>query len=202
LFVGNLDYIFDQAQGQFPYDVWIKVRNGADPSAVAPQVRALGQQGYADDVHSIIEEQLNRPERQGLFGVLTIGFLAAAIFTALGFALYAVFSFRQRYIELGVLRAIGLSTVQMSVFVGWELVLVLVSGAVGGTALGIAASQVYIPFLQANDLERAMPFQVIVNWPEIGVIFLLFGVLFALVLVGLVLFLRRLRIFQAVKLGE
>lgn len=202
LLVGNLDYIFEQAQGQFPYDVWLKTRAGVDTASVAPQARALGQQAYADDVQSIIVEQLNRPERQGLFGVLTIGFLAAALFTALGFSLYAVFSFRQRYIELGVLRAIGLSAIQMAAFVGWELVLVLILGAAGGTALGIVASRVYIPFLQATEANRAMPFQIIINWPEIGIVYLIFAILFGVVLAALVLFLRRLRIFQAVKLGE
>jgi putative ABC transport system permease protein len=202
LFVGNLDYLFEQAQGQFPYDVWIKVKKGADPSEVAPQVRALGQQGWTDDIHTVIDEELGRPERQGLFGVLTIGFLAAALFTALGFVLYAVFSFRQRYIELGVLRAIGLSSAQMSALLAWELVLVLLCGAAGGTTLGIIASRVYIPFLQASNENRALPFVVVINWPQIGVIFLLFGTLFLVVLVGLVIFLRRLRISQAVKLGE
>ncbi len=202
LLVGNLDYIFQEAQGQFPYDVWIKVRSGADMTSIVPQVRALGQRGYADNVTSTINEQLNRPERQGLFGVLTIGFIAAALFTALGFALYAVFSFRQRYIEMGVLRAIGLSVPQMVAFVGWELVLVLVCGAAGGTLLGVAASRIYIPFLQTVNASRAMPFEVIINWPEIGVIYMLFGALFAAVLVVLSFYLRRLRIFQAVKLGE
>ena len=203
LVVGNLDYLFDQAQGQYPYDVWVKVKNGADPTVVAEEVRSLGQQQWgADDVHTVIETEMARPERQGLFGVLTIGFLAAALFTALGFALYAVFSFRQRYIELGVLRAIGLSTAQMAAFLAWELISLLVLGAAGGTALGVIASNVYIPFLQASGETRAMPFWVIINWPEIGGIYALFGVLFMLVLIGLVVFLRRLRIFQAVRLGE
>ena len=202
LFVGNLDYLFEEAQGQFPYDVWIKVDAGADPSLIAPRVRALGQQAYASDVRTIIEQQLNRPERQGLFGVLTIGFLAAAIFTALGFALYAVFSLRRRTIELGILRAIGLSGTQMSTFVGWELVLVLLLGAAGGTALGIAASQLYIPFLQANDVQQALPFQVMINWTQVGVIYVLFGALFSVVLAGLAAFLRQLHIFQAIKMGE
>jgi putative ABC transport system permease protein len=203
LFVGNLDYLFDQAQGQYPYDVWVKVKNGADPTVVAGQVRSLGRQQWgADDVHTVIETEMARPERQGLFGVLTIGFLAAAFFTALGFALYAVFSYRQRYIELGVLRAIGLSTAQMAAFLAWELILLLALGAVGGTVLGVMASNVYIPFLQVNSEARAVPFWVMINWPEISGIYALFGVLFLIVLIGLVWFLRRLRIFQAVRLGE
>jgi putative ABC transport system permease protein len=203
LLVGNLDYVFQQAQGQFPYDVWVRVKPGANPAAVAPQVRALGQQGYgADDVHTVIENELSRPERQGLFGVLTFGFLAAALLTALGFALYAVFSFRQRYIELGVLRAIGLNSLQMAVFLAWELVVLLISGAVGGAVLGIVTSQVYIPFLQASGENRAIPFLVVINWREITIVYGLFGILFLGVLIGLLASLSRLRIFQAVKLGE
>ena len=79
----------------------------------------------------IVSEQ-GRPERQGLFGLLSIGFGAAAVLTVLGFLLYALFSFRRRFIELGVLRASGLSSEQMTSFLAWELIfLIVIGGAVG-----------------------------------------------------------------------
>ena len=44
-----------------------------------------------------------RPERQGLFGLLSVGFIASALLTVLGFLLYAMFSFHRRFIEMGML---------------------------------------------------------------------------------------------------
>jgi putative ABC transport system permease protein len=43
---------------------------------------------------------------------------------------------------------------------------------------------------------------IVVDWPEVFRLYALFGVLFVIALVALVIFLRRLRIFQAVKLRE
>jgi len=42
-----------------------------------------------------------------LLGLLSVGFITAAVLTVLGFILYAMFSFRRRFIELGMLRAVG-----------------------------------------------------------------------------------------------
>ena len=57
---------------------------------------------YQSSRLTIADEQ-RKPERQGLFGVLSVGFLAAALLTVLGFFFYALFSFRRRFIELGTL---------------------------------------------------------------------------------------------------
>ena len=70
--------------------------------------------------------------------MLSVGFLAAALLTVLGFFLYALFSFRRRFIEMGVLRAVGLSAGQMTVFLASELAFLIVVGA-GLLALGPAA---------------------------------------------------------------
>jgi putative ABC transport system permease protein len=47
-----------------------------------------------------------------------------------------------------------------------------------------------------------LPFVVIINWPEIYRIYALFGGLFVVALVVLLAFLMKMKIFQAVKLGE
>jgi len=115
LFVGNLEYLFEQAGGQFPYEVWLKTDQDADYEGIIEQMRQTGLNVLKWDAPlAMVVEQQQRPERQGLFGLLSVGFMAAAFLTVLGFLLYALFSFRRRFIELGILRAIGLSSVQMT----------------------------------------------------------------------------------------
>ncbi len=205
VFVGNLDYLFENAGGQLPYDVWIKSRTGADPEDVIAQVRKIdrGDWKYRDVPSLILAEQV-RPERQGLFGMLSIGFLASAALTTFGFFLYVVFSLRRRFIELGVLRALGLDQRQMGLLLAYELALLLGLGLIAGTALGVGASQLYIPYLQATAASdtRAVPFITVVDWPRIYLIYGLFAFLFAAAMLVLAAFVRRLRIFQAIKLGE
>jgi putative ABC transport system permease protein len=205
LFVGNLDYLFEQAGGQYPYNVWLKTEPSADYIKIIEDARGLQLRILDSDVAGsvIIEEQKN-PQRQGLFGLLSVGFGSAALLTVLGFLLYALFSFRQRFIELGVLRAIGLSSGQMTIFLAWELAFLILTGVLLGTGLGIWASQLYIPFLQvgADEAARIPPFLVEIAWPAIVRIYILFSLLFVIALAVLATLLLRMKIFQAVKLGE
>ena len=122
----------------------------------------------------------------------------------LGFLLYALFSFRRRFIELGVLRAIGLSYFQMVSYLAWELAFLILMGMGVGTGLGIGVATWFIPFLQLgyDEASRIPPFIVQISWPAIFRIYALFGVLFVLALIVLVILLQRMKIFKAIKLGE
>ena len=205
LMVGNLDYIFERSGGQIPYKVWLKTKPGANPPQLIEGVYQLNRQtiGWTDTPAEIAMAQKG-PERQGLFGILSVGFGAAAILTILGFLLYGFFSFRQRFIELGVLRAVGLSSIQMTIYLGWELAFLILTGLTLGTGLGAWVSQLFIPHLQIGSDVRDLtpPFFVEIAWPAIFRIYLLFGLLFVAALSILVVLLLRIKIFRAIKLGE
>lgn len=205
LFVGNLDYLFERAGGQFPYDVWLKTDPNMDYNKVIEGVRALNLRVLDWDAALLrVGREQKRPERQGLFGLLSVGFGAAALLTVLGFLLYALFSFRRRFIELGILRAIGLSSGQMTAFLAWELAFLILTGLVAGTGLGAWMSELFIPYLQVGTgpEARVPPFLVEIAWPAIFRIYALFGLLFVVALAVLAGLLLRMKIFQAVKLGE
>lgn len=206
LIVGNLDYLFQEMGGEFPYRVLLDVNDGADPRDVATSdtqglpMRFLSWNTPVDD----IEDAQSKPERQGLLGFLFIGFATAALLTVLAFLLHMVFSFQRRFIELGVLRAAGLSMGQMTGYLVWELAFLIMIGGVIGTILGYLASMTFIPFMQIGReaADLIPPFKVLIAWDSIYQIYWMFGILFALTLVVSVVLLRRMRIFQAIKLGE
>ena len=208
IFVGNLEYLFQQFGGDIPYQVLLRLQDGFDPSTVdrtSLQGTGISFRVFTGDTPTdrIVQIQ-EQPERQGLFGFLFIGFATAALLTALAFLLYVLFSFRQRFIELGVLRASGLSITQMTAYLVWELAFMILFGGAIGTVLGYWASKIFIPFLQIGStaIELIPPFLVLIDWPTIFKIYWMFGILFAVTLVILVVLLRRMRIFQAIKLGE
>lgn len=205
LFVGNLDYFFEQAAAQYPYYVWLSTKPGVDLDQITARVRNLGLRTLEPDAAliNIVQEQ-RRPERQGLFGLLSIGFGAAALLTVLGFILYTLFSFRQRFIELGILRAVGLSSGQVAIYLAWELAFLILMGLLVGTILGVWSSQLYIPYLQVGTEASAQipSFLVEIAWPAMLRIYTLFSLLFFAALIVLVTLLLRMKIFQAVKLGE
>ncbi len=206
MLVSNLDYIFDEAGYRLPYEVWMKVGPQFDHSAIESQVYShlgVGVLSFKDAAEEVLDAQ-QQPERQGVFGVLSIGFAAGAFLTVIGFLLYALYSFRRRFIELGVLRAVGLSVGQMVAFLAWELAVLILVGLAAGTGLGVLVSRLFIPYLQVATTAAAQvpPYVVIIAWPEILRIYALFGGVFVLGLGGLALLLVRIKIFEAVKLGE
>ena len=117
-----------------------------------------------------IQAEQRRPERQGLFGLLSVGFVASALLTVLGFLLYALFSFRRRFIEMGMLRAIGLSIQQMTSLLAAELAFLVLLGIGVGTALGVFASRLCVPFLPigASAQSQYPPFQIEIAWLSIA----------------------------------
>jgi len=204
-FVANLDYIFSAQGGEFPYEVWLNTRPSTSRQQVELGITKLDLRSIVSDVSlpQIIIAQ-DRPERQGLYGLLSVGFLASAMLTGLGFLFYSVVSFQRRYIELGMLRAIGLSTRQMAVLLIWEQALIIGMGIFAGTVLGVGVSGFFIPFLQVRTgaHPQTPPFQVLLAWDQIRLIYLIFAVLLGLALLAVAVLLLRLQIFRAVKLGE
>lgn len=223
MFVANLDSLYMQAGAEYPHEVWLRTAGNADPESIVYAIRGysimLDQQA---DQNRLVENGLNtlvqswssasndiltaqkRPERQGLFGLLSVGFVASAILTVLGFLLYALFSFRRRFIEMGMLRAIGLSVKQMTMFLAAELASLILLGIGAGTLVGVFASKLFVPFLQIGSISQANypPFHIEIAWLSIFQIYGLFIILFVAALGVLSAILLRMKIFQAIKLGE
>ncbi len=223
LFVGNLNEFFLLAGAEYPHEVWLALAPNTDPEEIVYAIRGhtIALDSKADQSR-LVENGLNifvdrwtsaewdiraiqrRPERQGLFGLLSAGFVASAILTMTGFLLYALFSFRRRFIEMGILRAIGLTGQQMTRLLASELAFLILLGGGVGTGVGLLASRLFVPFLQIGATMQAQypPFRIEIAWFSVFQMYLLFLALFLIALAALLALLRRMRIFQAIKLGE
>ncbi len=202
--IGNLDYSFDLQGGLYPYEVWLSLAPDASLQTVAAAGIGYGLRTLRSTPRTLLDLDLRRPERQGLFGLLSVGFLATTLVTVIGFVAYTLLSFQRRLVELGVLRAIGLSTRQLSMLLVFEQTLVVGFGAALGTAVGILTSRLFIPFLQVRTgvYPETPPFVVQIDWERIALVYGISGGLLVATIIAIVLLLRRMRIFEAVKLGE
>jgi putative ABC transport system permease protein len=205
LIVGNLHYLYESVGGEFPYHVWLKTLPGVDYAQMELDVRQIFRRLISWDVAEFrVASEQGKPERQGVFGLLSIGFIALDFLTILGFLLYSIYSFRNRFIELGVLRAIGLTRNHMFTFLAAELIFVLCVGIGAGTGLGVWISNQFIPYLQVGSGQSVItpPFFVEIDWVSVFQTYILFGFLFLISLLLLIALLLRMKIFQAVKMGE
>ena len=95
-----------------------------------------------------------RPERQGLFGLLSVGFIAAMLVTMIGFLAQTLLGFQRRMVELGVLRAIGMSTRQLAGLLIGDVVLKVDGQPTAGPAD-------LLPFVDEDRVGATLSFRVL-----------------------------------------
>jgi putative ABC transport system permease protein len=204
VFVTHLDYTFDGIGKEVPYDVLVKLDDSAGGKEVG--VAASEQRFLVEDVldaREMIREEQLRPERQGMFGMLSATFIFITSLTVVGFAIYALLSFRRRAIEIGVMRSMGFSVGQMTLYVVFLQGLIVLIGAGIGAGLGLLVSRLFVPFLQFGGtlIQSVPPFVTRMAWQDAALLNLAVAFALFVVLSGSLIFLRRLRLFEVVKLG-
>lgn len=205
LFVGNLDHLHGQVGSDLPATVWLALTPGSDRVQVRAALRRLNPYSVVvwPSADEVIAEQ-ERPERQGLIGVFSVGFLAVTLLAVLGFFLHASNALQRRTVELGVLRTLGISAWQVVSYLTWEMLFLLACGLGLGATLGALGSRLWIPCYRVGggSLSAILPLRVEIAWPAIVGFCALFGLLLLVLLALAIVTLRRLRLSQAVKLLE
>ena len=202
-FVGNLDHIY-RTIGNRPYNIWMRLDGAANPAAILDTLRARGFIiTAATDSRRETAVWRTDPQRTALFGVLSLGFIVAIVISGLGFLLHALFALRQRILQFGLLRAIGLSTSQITAVVVFEKLFLVMLAAVGGTLIGALTAALFVPLLQIGTAVHGStpPFVVAPAWGQAVKIYLAFVVMVTVTLAIVIGQLRQLRIYEAIKLG-
>lgn len=204
-FVANLNYIFSLLGHEVPYRVWLATEEAVDPELLVSSLDDLGYRILAmEDAHSELAEAQARPARVGLFGFLSVGFIAVAMLSMLALVIYSALSFRQRFIQLGILRAMGLSTSQLVFSLAGEQVTVTTAGIAAGSYLGLVSSYLFIPFYQVGykQADLVPPFIVQIAWDDVAQLVLAMLIMVLAAAIGTLWLLVRMKTFQAVKMGE
>jgi predicted lysophospholipase L1 biosynthesis ABC-type transport system permease subunit len=147
--IGNLEHLSNVFGFYARHHIWLDVPEGTDGQVVfdaVPQmkrgIRAIGQR----DARALIADEKANMERVGVFGTLSIGFMAAVAMAGMGLLLYSYASLRGRLYRLAVLRAIGLDLRQIAIQVTLEYAMLTVSGAAVGAFIGAVAATFFAPF--------------------------------------------------------
>lgn len=204
-FIANLDYVYQQIE-KTPYEVWLNMEDGAK---LAPVLDTLAERGIevsaVHDARSELIDRRNHPAKGGLFGILSLGFIISLLISLLGYLIFWFFALSRRVVQLGILRAMGLSRLQLTSMLLLEQLFTMGLSVAAGIGLGQLASRLFLPFLQDKSLDDARqvpPFRIVFEAEDTLKLYAAIGVMLAAGACLLLWQLRSLRITQAVKLGE
>ncbi|MAG13603.1 MAG: hypothetical protein CMN78_03290 [Spirochaetales bacterium] len=200
----NLEHFQDYTALE-QYEVWYRMEKDGKAEDLVSSLRSMGiYVTRLRNTRTELVEMRREPYRMGFFGLLSMGFLVSAIITALGFFIYNYFSIRGRLVQLGALRAMGLTSSQIIGLVGLEQLFTIGSGLAIGAGMGGFISKLFLPLFRfrARELNPVPPFIIVLEQADVSLIMVVTAALFLLVIAGLSVALSRLRVNQAIKLGE
>ena len=146
----------------------------------------------------------NDPFQLAVNGVMTLGFLIAIGISFIGFLLYWVLSLYGRILQFGVLRAMGISFAQLIGMLVAEQLLTSGAAVLIGMITGNTASRLFVPLFQLtfDSSSQVPPFQVSFDPNDQLHLYVIVTVMIGIGLLLLGTMLSRIKIHQAVKLGE
>lgn len=202
--IANYGYIADELNGLYPYEIWLHSNGQPDEQAVQAVAFQNSLQVMPYTPHAFIKADILQPQRQGLFGLLSVGFLATGGMSLIGLMAYTLLALRKRSVELGVLRAIGISQQSLRAILTIEQIITIGFSTICGIAIGVITSKLYLPFLKVQDgtYPNTPPFlvqfaQTDTTLIAITALILMFGIVILELWI-----VQRMRIGDAVKLGE
>lgn len=204
LVIGHLPYIQNNLALE-PYEVWLKLKPDASSQAI---YEGIAERGYQiESLHDARQEQIKaikEPFQLAINGVMTLGFLISIVICFFGFLLYWVLSLFARTLQFGILRAMGVSFGQLIVMLAGEQALISGAAIMIGIVTGNAASLLFVPLfeLSFDPSTQVPPFQVTFDPQDQVRLYWIVTVMISIGLAVLGYIVSRIRIHQAVKLGE
>ncbi|OPH46870.1 hypothetical protein BC351_13115 [Paenibacillus ferrarius] len=202
--IGHLSYIQNNLAVE-PYDVWLKLKPDTTSQALYDElvIKHMSIENMTDTKQMLIRTK-NDPFQLAVNGVMTLGFLIAIGISFIGFLLYWVLSLSGRILQFGVFRAMGISFGQLIGMLIAEQLLTSGAAVLIGMMTGTTASRLYVPLFQLtfDSSSQVPPFQVSFDpndqWHLYVIVVVMIGT--GLLLLGTMM--SRIKIHQAVKLGE
>jgi len=160
--------------------------------------------GAITDASQQLVLQKNDAMLQGTNGALTLGFLVTIAIAMIGFFIYWVLSIRSRELQFGILRAIGMTKKKIIEILIAEQVMVSLVASLAGVIIGSLTSQLYVPMLSMvySSTEQVPAFRVIMSQGDYVKIYVVIALMLLLGFAVLGWLTSRIKIAQAIKLGE
>jgi ABC-type antimicrobial peptide transport system permease subunit len=182
-------------------EIWIATENEQVSS------KLLLDLPYANQSWDLAAERLTLradPLMLGIRSVTYLAYILTAILSLVGFATHFYMSARQREMQFGILRSLGLSPGQLYGWLSLEQIIMILAGLSLGTLLGILLNKLILPGLPISfgNKPAIPPFITLENWVEVFKLYLTLLVSFILTLGVATVILWRSNIHRALRVGQ
>ena len=188
-----------------PYEVWIKLKDGATSAALYNDIseKRIPIETIKDASQQLISVK-NRPELQGMNGALTMSFMIIMVMTVIGFLIYWILSIRSRTLSFGILRAMGITFREIIGMIGYEQILVSGVSIAMAFVIGGIASDIFVPLLRSmySPADQVPPFIVAASQSDYIKIYVIIVLMIGGGFAVLGRLIRKININKALKLGE
>ncbi len=191
-----------------PNEVWLTTNGQNEDRAELISMLEDGRPFVSRNIHdraqAMSDSQVDPLVEAGWRALLFVAFATVLILSGLGFMVHAYVSFKSREIQFALMRTVGFSMRQLTTLVLLEQVLVIGAGLALGTWMGGRLGASMMPFLGHDDRGTQVlpPFVVDVNWQTLTITYIAMGLLFAIIITGVIILVRRISLQRILRLGE
>lgn len=188
-----------------PYQFFVKKAPGVSDSQLYDALLASDSGLYdLETADELLTKERNTPVLQGTNGMLTVSFISAVALCAAGFMVYWVIAIRERQLQFGISRALGITRTGVMLMLALEQVVVSGAAVAAGIFIGRVQSILFVPFLSANYTREMdiVPFRVVTTVGDLGRVLGVMGAVLGVCLAVLFAIVVRLKVDRALKLGE
>jgi len=203
LIVANLGHLQSQ-RGMQPYQVWMRTNTDSirffRDFVEENRINILEFQ----DARAELIESRSDPILQGTNGVLTVGFIVTLLICFTGFLIYWILSLRSRVLQFGIFRAMGMSMRNLIGLLINEQFYITFTSIVLGALVGEISARLFVPLIQISysAADQVIPLRVVNEIRDYGNLYSVVGFMIIICLVVLTAYISRIKIAQALKLGE
>jgi putative ABC transport system permease protein len=203
--IGNLEYLFSFFGLAMPHHIWLRLQPNTDGQSVLQAVPSTGIEAIREkDTRRLITEAKAEMERVGVFGTLSISFLAAAVMAAVGLLTYSYASLHERLYYFAVLRAVGVKRFQVIGQVFMEYAILTTYGATAGVFCGAVVTEFFVPLFRVTG-EQGIPLPPmlpIIAYTEIVPLAAAFAGIMILLELGVIALALYRRLFGMLRMGH
>lgn len=202
LIVAHLSQL-QSSWGITPYQVWIKTTDSSQFIYNYAREKGIKFEVFRDSAAELVALK-NDPVFQGTNGILTIGFIVVLLLCATGFLIYWILSIQSRTLQFGIFRAMGMSKREVLTMLITEQIFISGASIVGGVFVGQIGSKLFVPLIQIaySSADRVLPLEITSLFSDYVRLGAVIGLMIVICMIVLGILISKIKITQALKLGE